>query len=294
MSESISIVIPSYNSWRTVALCLDSLDAVPGIESTEVVFVDSSVDGTDKLVAEKWPWVRLIHLSQRTLPGKGRNLGVRESSGDLIAFLDADCVVPTHYLNAIRESFDLHPEQAAIVGCVENHNPGIVSWLSFISEFNGFFGRQARRPMTSLPTYCAVYRREVFERYGGFPEELWPGEDAVLSARLAEAGEPVFLEPDLRVAHHNRDTPSEFFRHQYRIGEGFAVSRRLLPQLPGASTLRKNRLSLIPMAGLRAWRMLRRSFAASPACGFRILALFPFYLLGLVQWIRGAWRGCNH
>lgn len=280
---SVSIIIPCYNGMGTIDACLNSLKAC----GCEVILVDSSSDGTDRHVAEHFPWVRLERFEERTLPGKGRNHGARVAEGELLAFLDADCVAPPDHLERVRRSFSEHPEQSAVVGCVENNNPGWISWLSFISEFNGFFGRQARRPMNSLPTYCAIYRKDVFWKYGGFPETLWPGEDAVFSNRLSAAGEPMFLDPSIRVRHHNRDTLREVLHHQRRIGKGFRISRELLPQLPGAAALRRSRLAAFPLAAARGLFMLRRTFAASPAAGLRVLLMSPLYIAGLWQFALG-------
>jgi len=287
----VSIVIPCYNGMLTIERCLDSVKLAIEGTNTEVIMVDSSDDGTNEFVAANYAWVRLKHLPEKALPGKARNQGVALARSRLIAFLDADCMVPAEHISNIIASFQRHPDQSAIVGCVRNGNPGPASWVSFISEFNGFFGRQQRKPMLSLPTYCAVYKRDVFEKYEGFPEDLWPGEDAILSARLVEGKEQVFLEPGIWVYHNNRDTMPGYLTHQYKIGYGFSVSRKLLPHLPGADKLRKSAGSIFPMAVYRGLKMLQRTFDAGWGYGVRIIWLFPLYLRGAKQWIKGAKQG---
>jgi glycosyltransferase involved in cell wall biosynthesis len=287
----VSIVIPCYNGMATIERCLRSVREALDGQNAEVIMVDSSDDGTHRYVEKHFPEVRLKHLEEKALPGKARNLGVAMARSKLIAFLDADCMVPKAHLTNILSSFEHHPDQAAIVGCVENGNPGLASWVSFISEFNGFFGNQSRQRIGSLPTYCAVYKREVFERYKGFPEDLWPGEDAILSARLAENDEPIFLEPTVRVHHNNRETIDAYLRHQYRIGIGFAVSRKLLPQLPGAEKLARSGLYVWPMAGYRGAMMLKRCFSAGWGYGLLGLLGLPWYLCGCGYWMKGVWHG---
>jgi glycosyltransferase involved in cell wall biosynthesis len=287
----VSIVIPCYNGMTTIERCLRSVREALDGQNAEVIMVDSSDDGTDRYVQKHFPEVRLKHLDEKALPGKARNQGVEMARSNLIAFLDADCMVYKAHITNSLASFERYPDQVAIVGCVENGNPGLASWVSFISEFNGFFGKQVRQRMYSLPTYCAVYKRDVFERYKGFPEDLWPGEDAILSARLAENNEQIFLEPALRVHHNNRETMDAYLHHQYKIGVGFTVSRRLLPQLPGADKLARSGLYVWPMAGYRGVMMLKRSFAAGWAYGFRAVLFLPWYLCGCWQWMRGVWHG---
>jgi glycosyltransferase involved in cell wall biosynthesis len=290
-APDVSIVIPCYNGMATIERCLDSIRQAVDGRYAEIVLVDSSDDGTDQFVATSYPEVRLKHFSTKTLPGKARNHGVALARARLIAFVDADCVAPVALIDNVLDSFRRHPEQSAIAGCIRNGNPGAVSWLSFISEFNGFFGRQQRRPILSLPTYCAVYRRSVFDRYNGFSETLWPGEDTVLSARLAEGKEPLFLDPSVWVYHHNRDTMTAYLSHQYALGYGFFLSRKLLPHLPGADSLRGSGAFIYPLAAYRCLKMLQRTFDSGWGHGFRILGLMPGYLLGMSQWIRGVRQG---
>jgi glycosyltransferase involved in cell wall biosynthesis len=290
-APDVSIVIPCYNGMATIARCLDSVRQAIDGRHGEIILVDSSDDGTDRFVAATYPDVRLTHFPTKTLPGKARNHGVALARARLIAFIDADCVAPTTLIDNVLASFHRHPEQSAIVGCIRNANPGAVSWLSFISEFNGFFGRQERRPILSLPSYCAVYRRSVFDGYHGFPETLWPGEDTVLCARLAEGKEPLFLEPRVWVYHHNRDTMTAYLSHQYALGYGFSVSRKLLPALPGADSLHGSAVFIYPMAAYRCLKMLQRTFDSDWQNGFRILWLMPGYLWGMSQWIKGVRQG---
>ena len=75
--SSISIVIPSYNSKQTINQCLNSVlnQSYQGIQ--EVIIVDSSDDGTDDVIRQLFPSVKLIHLPKKTFPGAALNMGVR-------------------------------------------------------------------------------------------------------------------------------------------------------------------------------------------------------------------------
>jgi glycosyltransferase involved in cell wall biosynthesis len=72
----ISVVIPSYNSGLTIRHCLDSVLGQSGPEDREVILVDSSTDGTDRIVTREYPDVRLFHLARKTDPGSARNIGI--------------------------------------------------------------------------------------------------------------------------------------------------------------------------------------------------------------------------
>ena len=96
---SLSIVIPAYNSARTIARCLQSI-ADQGLEGLQVVVVDdgSSDDIADR-VADFKVDLDLVYVRQ---PNSGvsvaRNQGVSHASGDWVAFVDADDCLPARSL----------------------------------------------------------------------------------------------------------------------------------------------------------------------------------------------------
>ena len=108
----ISVVIPTYNRLPILKKCLSALEKqlIPvGIEGFEIVLVDDgSTDGTRSWLKEnskKFPHLHLIE-QDHSGPAAGRNLGVQNSKGDVIVFIDSDLVVTntfleSHYLGLI-------------------------------------------------------------------------------------------------------------------------------------------------------------------------------------------------
>ncbi len=290
-APGLSVVVPSFNSRHVIAGCLHSLEPWAQDPQVEIVVVDSSDDGTDGFIRQAFPWVRLHHCPQRTFPGPARNLGAALARGDLLAFTDADCVVAADWVPAIRAVFASHPEESACVGRVANHNPGSpVGWVSFLTEFNGYIGRQRRRPVRALPTFCAVFRRDVFRRHGGFPEDVAWLEDMIFCAKLLAAGERLFLEPSVRVRHHNRSGLRAFLHHQRRLGQFFAHSR-FAADLPGSAALRRSAASIPLLAAWRALRAYQRTLGASLSAFLILAALTPLYAAGAWAWMRGVRQG---
>ena len=99
--HSISIVIPSYNSERTISNCLNSILDQSYKKPYEIIVIDSSDDGTDNLIRSRFPFVKLVHLSEKTLPGPARNLGAHESQSEYIAFIDTDCIADYQWIENI-------------------------------------------------------------------------------------------------------------------------------------------------------------------------------------------------
>ena len=93
-APKVSVIIPCFNGRETLPRTLRAVTDQQGVEDFEILVVDSSNDGTEKLVEEQFPRVRLFHREEKTLPGAARNIGVQHSRAPLIAFTDADCVPP--------------------------------------------------------------------------------------------------------------------------------------------------------------------------------------------------------
>ena len=123
----VSIVIPSYNSRKTLPLALEALQKQKTSVPFEIILVDSSTDGSADLVAARFPCVKLIRSEQRLYPGAGRNRGIREATGEILAFTDADCIADPGWVEAITLSH--LSDIGAIGGVVENANPeNAIGW----------------------------------------------------------------------------------------------------------------------------------------------------------------------
>ncbi|MFA5862647.1 MAG: glycosyltransferase, partial [Candidatus Thermoplasmatota archaeon] len=99
-----SVIVTVRNEARHIADLLDSL--VVQEPPFEVIIVDAmSTDGTDAIVcryAERFPNIRLVRKD--CLRGGGRNLGVAEAKGDVVAFIDGDCIANPFWLQQLRKT----------------------------------------------------------------------------------------------------------------------------------------------------------------------------------------------
>ena len=132
---SISIIIPSYNSKKTIMQCLNSVlnQSYKGID--QVIVVDSSDDGTDEVIKDFFPSVKLIHLREKTLPGAARNIGAGATNSEYIAFTDTDCIVDYYWIENILHRME-NGGHDAVGGVILNGTPE--SWsgtLGYLNEF---------------------------------------------------------------------------------------------------------------------------------------------------------------
>jgi GT2 family glycosyltransferase len=224
-----SVIVPSFNSRRTIERCLSSLIGQTRRDLFEILVADSSSDGTARLIELQFPDVRLFHFNERTLPGEARNFAVARAGGNILVFLDADCFVEPDWIERVLEAHD--GDYAAVGGALYNGNPQYRSGVAhYLFEFSQWLPGSAPREQEEIPAGCLSMRRWAFDRYGPFPEGTYSG-DSVLSWRMRAAGEPLLFAPSIRIFHLHTMGASELLRVKAYHGRCFAWQRsRRLPR----------------------------------------------------------------
>jgi glycosyltransferase involved in cell wall biosynthesis len=171
----ISVVVPAHNAQRTLRSCLDSIFAqrLDGLSQEVLVVVDSSTDRTLQ-IAESFP-VQVLVIDARN-KSKARNRGAGFAAGELVVFVDADCI--------------LHPS------CLQKMG-GHLFRMPFVSAAPIRFVGQRKFSFRAVPvisTGACIYRRAVFEFLRGFDEQLLDCEDTDLTFALLAAGHLIYLE----------------------------------------------------------------------------------------------------
>ncbi len=276
----VSVIVPSYNSRKTIAACLDSLASQTIAAEIEVIVVDSSRDGSEEFIRASYPSVSLIHRTGLLLPGAARNLGVELARGPIIAFIDADCVAPEGWLVALIGT--LRPDRQLVGGSVGLLDPvNLIEVADYILTFNEFSPRTPARDVISLPGANLACMRAFFTEIGGFPGALASGEDMVFTSRSSERTSIAF-NPSAVVYHKNRGTLRSFLAHHHRFGI-YSATIRLSERLPGSVLARRPWLS--PAAPiLRAARIALRAIARDRQLLRQAIGVLPLVVMGIAAW----------
>ncbi len=100
----ISIVIPVYNEASVLSACLEAISRQT-VRPHEVIVVDNnSTDGTAAL-ADSYDFVTLLKEEPRQGVVHARSRGFDAATGDIIARIDADSILPANWLESVREVF---------------------------------------------------------------------------------------------------------------------------------------------------------------------------------------------
>ena len=182
----VTIIIPTYNRMSYLQSTIDSILGQNYTQFRIIVVDDGSNDGTADFVRglrdpEKVEYIRFSHSG---LPGKVRNTGARIAKGEYLAFLDSDDLWKPEKLARQVAFFEEHPD---ILIChtreIWQRGERIVSQAGQRHKRSGDIFIDALKKCIIGPS-TVMMRRELFEEFGGFREDLEIAEDYELWLRI--------------------------------------------------------------------------------------------------------------
>lgn len=210
-----SILVVSYNSREFLEPLVESLRRNTSYLHYELLVVDNgSTDGSAELLrnlASRYPEMRVI-LQERNLGfAAANNLGVRNSRGDYLVFLNADTIVPWGWLDRLLRPF-LWDESIGLTAPVTNFSGNetrIETTYSDLDSLEHFARERARSEFGKLfelsmaPLLCAAVPRRVWSRVGELDEKFGLGmfEDDDFCLRIRNAGYRIVAVEDCFIHH---------------------------------------------------------------------------------------------
>lgn len=284
--RTLSIIVVCWQAAATIERCLAAL--VPQrSDDVEIVVVDSGTDATADIVARRFPEVRLVRLATRHAPGAARNVGIAAARGELIGFVDSDCVAAPDWAERVLAA---HRDPTPVIGGVIDLAPPRtpLGTALYLCEFNQWLPGAPAGPMRDIPTCCLSLERSALERFGPFRSDGYCS-DTAFNWKLACAGSPPRLDPSIRVAQIMQPTVRGFVRKQLMHGRAFARMRVAEERFSATRRWAFAALSpLLPLVlGLRLVRRVRER--AQP--GLPLARSAPLVFLGLCLWSAGELAG---
>ncbi len=272
-----SVIIPCRNGARIVGEAVRSAltQTEPPIEV--LVVDDASADGT--LEVARAAGARVLRTETRRNAGGARNVGIEASSGDVLAFLDADVAAPSDWLARVRASFDDNPDVVAVGGSVRSGRPGLWGDLDLYLNHSEWIGGRASFKGL-IPTLGVAYRRDAVGPVRFVETNL--GEDASFGTAVLARGGKLWYDPQIVMTHlHERLDRKTFLARQVNCGRTI-YRTRVLHDRPGRILVRFPPLVfLFP----HLWIVLAR-MARAGAAG-RAIRLLPWLVAGEIARIRG-------
>jgi glycosyltransferase involved in cell wall biosynthesis len=188
----VSIVVPVFNGADFLGECLDSLVGQDYDGPIEIVVVDDGSTDESAAIAARYPGVLVVAREHEGL-GRTRNAGIDASTGELIAFCDADDFYRPHKVRVQVEYLDAHPDVDLVLcrqDTVFEDGAEHPDWL---------IPDQVRGDLDGVSPTSALYRRAVFDTIR-FRTDMVHGTDFNLLVQARTAGFGIALvEEPLRV-----------------------------------------------------------------------------------------------
>lgn len=223
----ISVIIPTLGR-ESLKSCLQSLkeQAYPRDRFEVIVVNDGGRTDVSKLVSD----YGFQYLSQRHQgPAVARNNGAKMAQGEILAFTDDDCLVPTDWLTKLADGYRRFPEAAGVGGYMEapqellavNPYAAYESYMTHRVYGAGDVEILGGFEVPTGGTNNLTYKKEIFRQLKGF-DEGFPyaaGEDADFKKRVCEAGYRLLYLP-LKVTHYHNYNLASFIRQNRHRGWG--------------------------------------------------------------------------
>lgn len=278
VTETVSLCVIALNEEKFLPhLLKDLLAQTYPHEKTEIVLVDSGSSDSTRLIMESFSMehageylgIKVADNPKRT-QASGWNTAIANSSGDVIIRIDAHTHIPADFA---EKNMALQQAGEYVTGgtrpcLIENKN----AWGDVLLETeNSLFGssinisRRGTQKQYVKTMFHAAYRREVFEKVGGFNESLLRTEDNEMHYRIRQAGYRFCFDPQIISYQYARSSLKRMIKQKY--GNGYWVGITL-GVCPGCISL----FHLVPLAFVLA------------ILGTSVLSAFGLWQLGALMW----------
>ena len=217
----VTIIIPTYNDWERLALCISALavQTYPR-DSFEVIIVNNKPDDN---IPVDFTLPDNFQVVAEVKPGSyaARNKGLSLARGEIVGFTDSDCIPDPDWIKNAVLYFEMHNNCSRIAGKIDFYfkkvKPNHVELLESLFSFNQdkYVERQGMGVTANM-----FSRKSVFNTVGNFNEKLMSGGDLEWGRRANSAGCNIHYVKSVIVKHPARSTFAELKSKARRVAGG--------------------------------------------------------------------------
>lgn len=232
---NFSIIIPVYNRPVELDELLQSIVKQKFKDAFEVVIIDDgSTNKSDKIAYDFKNFLNINYFfKENSGPGDSRNYGMKKAKGDYFIILDSDCILPSNYLNVVKNTLK-QDFTDAYGGADTSHNSfnkqqkAINFSMTSILTTGGIRGSEVTRNKFQLRSFNMGISKESFLKTGGFSKQNF-GEDIDLTFKLWQHNFTTKYVPRAFVYHKRRTSWSQFYHQTFNFGAARPVLNKIHP-----------------------------------------------------------------
>ena len=210
----VSVVIVTRDRKAELRKCLQAVFA-QNYKNIEVLVIDNqSVDGTVEMLVSEFPAVNLIRLDRNLGCPGARNVGALNASGEILFFLDDDCIIDPDAIDNALPYFMSDDRLAVVTPQIiepETGRPPLIAGdsIRYTHDFTG----------------VSAIRRTVFDTFGLYPSDfLYGAEESDLSIRILNGNGHILYVPQVKIFHY----PTRKRKHNWEMEQSFQNAFRVL------------------------------------------------------------------
>jgi mycofactocin system glycosyltransferase len=234
-APSVTVIVPTLDRADDLDECLDALAHLdyPANRLEVIVVDDGSVDAAAIAGVVARHGGRLLLNERNQGPAYSRNRAAREAAGEILAFVDSDCVAGPGWLRELTPYFSWDRVGAVggrTVGYYTESRLDRYEEVASPLDMGTHLLLEAQGTDTFyVPTCNFLVRRSLYQDLGGLREDLLVGEDVDLCWRLRGLGNYLVYAPEGRVRHKHRNRLGPMLRRRADYGTSEATLHALHP-----------------------------------------------------------------
>ena len=234
----VSVIIPTYNSAKYLLPAIDSILNQTYTDYEIIVIDDGSTDNTYEIIKPYLEQVRYIQQENQGVSA-ARNRGLNLARGELIAFLDADDLFLPHKLAEQVAVFDQQPD----IGIVNSgfriikEDGEVVTDIERWKEIPDLTPEVWLLHKPVLPS-AMMFRREWFDKVGGFDRRFFSCEDVEITLRMVINGCQAVWLPQVTVCYRRHDRSATWGNSVRQAKNAEEMQQHLFTQLDLPESMR--------------------------------------------------------
>ena len=230
--EKVSIYIPAYNAEKTIKDCIESVVNQTKKFDEIIVIDDKSTDNTLKIL-EEFSNINIIKNNTNMGLGYNRNLGIKISSNNIVASIDADVVLSTRWLEIMINNIS------------KNHNTmfgGKMTEKLIENKFNAwrakYYSQNWGNKLLSNPPFLfgcnTILIKSLWKRVNGYDEKFRTnGEDINFIQKIkSETDSQIIYQPEAKCFHLQDDNIETLSKRVWRYHSfGYKIKEPSLKKL---------------------------------------------------------------